>query len=473
MKWLGDVRTRVILIGGLFLAALCASMMGLASRQAQMLRQQQYREALALFDLIVLTRSWNARYGGVFVEKGPGVLSNPYLAHPDLHGATGKVYTMRSPAEMTREISELALANKGFSFHITSLHLLNRANRADAWETDALKSFQSGVRERTGVTTVDDVPFYRLMRPLYVERSCLTCHTTEGYRVGDVRGGISVSLPASPTQDAITMNTVSMLFLTGVLVVAFIVVMYGFVLRLLTRLSRQTAELLETNKAKDRFLGMVAHDLRTPLTVTSGVALALMAEVKEEEHLALLRLIGSSSKRMITLIDGLLDVAQVKSGTLELHLCETNIADMVVDAVACTRLIAATKAILVRADVAADIGTVRADPVRLRQILDNLLGNAVKYSPAQTTITVGARRESGRFEIWVQDQGLGIEKAELSTVFNEFAMGSARPTAGESSHGLGLAIVKRLVDLHQGTIRIDSELGKGTRLTVSIPCSSS
>ena len=142
---------------------------------------------------------------------------------------------------------------------------------------------------------------------------------------------------------------------------------------------------------------------------------------------------------------------------------------MVADAVACTRLIASTKEILVREDVAADVGTARVDPDRLRQILDNLIGNAVKYSPEKTRVTVGARRESGRLELWVQDQGPGIREEDLSVIFAEFVKGSARPTEGASSHGLGLAIVKRLVDLHRGAIRLDSEIGQGARFTVSFP----
>lgn len=473
LKCLSDVRCKVILVGAAFLVALCASMAGLTYRQAEMLRQQQYRNASAIFDLIVLARRWNARYGGVFVEKGPGVSSNPYLDHPDILGATGKGFTLRSPDEMTRELSELAVAGRGFSFHITSLQLSNLANRADAWETAALKSFQSGARERVEVTNEGGGPLYRLMRPLYVERSCLACHTSEGYKVGDVRGGISVSLPFSSMRTAIRRNTVWMLILAGVLVLAFVGVLYGFVLRLLARLSRQTEELARLNKIKDRFMGMVAHDLRTPLTVTSGVASALIEEIRDEEQLALLRLVGSSSKRMLTLIDDLLDVSQIESGVLELHWREVDMAGLIADVVAGNRLIAHAKEILIREEVAAGIGVVRVDGDRLRQVLDNLLGNAVKYSPAKTTVTVGARVESGRLELWVQDQGPGIVKEELSTVFREFGKGRSRPTAGESSYGLGLAIAKRLVELHRGTLRIDSEPGKGARFTVSIPLSSS
>jgi len=274
-------------------------------------------------------------------------------------------------------------------------------------------------------------------------------------------------------QTAIRKNTALMLLLAGFLVLAFVAVLYGFVLRLMMRLSRQTEELSKLNKTKDRFMGMVSHDLRTPLTVTSGVASALIEEVKDEEQLALLRLVGSSSKRMLTLIDDLLDVSRIESGILELHQREVDIAGLIDDAVTDNRLIARVKDILIGEDVPAGIGAVRIDPDRLRQVLDNLLGNAVKYSPAKTTVTVGARLLPDRLELWVQDQGPGIKKSESAVIFHEFIKGGARPTAGEPSYGLGLAIAKRLVELHRGTIRIDSEPGKGTRFTISIPRSSS
>jgi len=145
-------------------------------KQDQMLRDRIHSHATALFDLIVLTRRWNAEHGGVFVEKGPGVASNPYLENPDIRDVNGKDYTKKNPALMTREISEYASEAKGFTFHITSLKPKNPNNAADSWEAQALSAFERGETERVEISDYRGSPRYRLMKPLPVEKACLSCH---------------------------------------------------------------------------------------------------------------------------------------------------------------------------------------------------------------------------------------------------------------------------------------------------------
>lgn len=155
---------------------------------------------VALFRLVELTRDWNAQHGGVYVPVSEYGKPNPYLEHPsrDLVTTDGTRLTMINPAYMTRQIAEIAEKADGVHYHITSLKPIRPANQADAWETESLAMFETGrQRERLSLVETDGVPVHRYMAPLFVKQPCLKCHETQGYQLGQVRGGISVSMPAA------------------------------------------------------------------------------------------------------------------------------------------------------------------------------------------------------------------------------------------------------------------------------------
>jgi diguanylate cyclase (GGDEF)-like protein len=166
----------------------------------ELLIQTVRHEATSYAQLIVLTRHWNARYGGVYVEKRPGVESNPYLKElgvdPDVRTADGRVLTLRNPAIMTREISELARKENSVGFHMISLKNLNPENRPDDFERRALERFAQGEREHWQLDRSGGKPVFRYILPLVVEEPCLSCHGRQGYKKGDIRGGVSVMIPA-------------------------------------------------------------------------------------------------------------------------------------------------------------------------------------------------------------------------------------------------------------------------------------
>ena len=154
----------------------------------------------ALFRLIEITRDWNARHGGVYVPVTPETQPNPYLAHPlrDIVTADGTPMTMVNPAFMTRQIAELAEQAEGVRLHITSLKPIRPANQPDPWEAEALKAFEQGAAERVGLVREAEGTVHRYMAPLRVTPPCLQCHGAYGYKLGDIRGGISVTMPAEP-----------------------------------------------------------------------------------------------------------------------------------------------------------------------------------------------------------------------------------------------------------------------------------
>ncbi len=218
---------------------LCISALfaGIAVNAERAIEAELHTRAEALFNAVVLARNWNALHGGVLVEKRAGVESSPYLKDPDVRGDDGKVYTRRNPALMAREISELAEAQGAFGFHITSLKPVNPANAPDAFEARALAAFDRGDREAVGREVRGKLPIYRYVAPLYVEESCLSCHAAQGYRVGEVRGGISVTFGIADAERAIARNRVITVVLFLVTAVALSAVLW----RLVTLLSRRLA----------------------------------------------------------------------------------------------------------------------------------------------------------------------------------------------------------------------------------------
>lgn len=159
-----------------------------------------FQTARAFFDQIVLSRSWNAGHGGVYVQVTENTQPNPYLDDPlrDLTTTEGIKLTKINPAFMTRQIAEIASREKGVLFHITSLKPLRPANKPSDWERIWLESFEKGSNERGGFVQNGSDTSFRYMAPLVTENSCLKCHAKQGYKVGDIRGGISVILPFFP-----------------------------------------------------------------------------------------------------------------------------------------------------------------------------------------------------------------------------------------------------------------------------------
>ncbi len=149
----------------------------------------------------ILYRRWNAGHGGVYVPVTGKTRPNPWLEgvpERDLVSTAGEVYTLVNPAFMTREVHELGRLGAGVRGHITSLRPIRPENAPDFWERRALEAFERGEREVVSLESFEGAMHLRLMRPLVTEQACLKCHEAQGYRAGDVRGGISVSVPMAP-----------------------------------------------------------------------------------------------------------------------------------------------------------------------------------------------------------------------------------------------------------------------------------
>jgi len=186
-------RSFILSAGLVFLFCLIIIFSVVTATNRKLIYEQAKTEARALFHSIVITRKWNAVHGGVYVEKKAGMISNPYLDDPDITSTDGRVFTKKNPALMTREISAYAEQEGLFRFNITSLKPLNPDNRPDAFEERALTLFEQGEKEAFQSEHLKGKTVFRYMAPLFVDQECLKCHAIQGYRAGQVRGGISVT----------------------------------------------------------------------------------------------------------------------------------------------------------------------------------------------------------------------------------------------------------------------------------------
>ncbi|MEW6266109.1 MAG: PAS domain S-box protein [Thermodesulfobacteriota bacterium] len=161
-------------------------------------------QAEALVDKDIVYRLWNSNHGGLYAPVTGETRPNPYLDAPtrDLDLPSGQRLTLINPAYMTRQVHELQKKHIGALGHLTSLKLLNPANKPDSWEETALKELEAGKKKVVGIETMQGQPHLRLMKPLVVTEGCLHCHAIQGYRLGEVRGGLSASLPLRPFQAA-------------------------------------------------------------------------------------------------------------------------------------------------------------------------------------------------------------------------------------------------------------------------------
>ena len=237
-------------------------------------------------------------------------------------------------------------------------------------------------------------------------------------------------------------------------------------------LRRQARSLKELTERQNEILGTVAHDLRTPLAVIKGYSKLLLHEriSLEDKPRAMVEAIQRIGGFMLRLVDDLLDLEALKTGKVQLDLAETDIVELVGDVVEMVAAKAAMKDIELKFECRIERLSLAVDSGKFEQIVYNILGNAVKFSPQGTTVTATLAIEGVEVHLSIQDQGPGISKDEAVKIFEPFATGKARSTDGEKSTGLGLAIAKRLTEAHRGTIGVESDgPGTGALFRVSLP----
>jgi signal transduction histidine kinase len=240
--------------------------------------------------------------------------------------------------------------------------------------------------------------------------------------------------------------------------------------QLSAELRRGNQELIELQQLKEDFTAMIVHDLRSPMMIVQGV-FDLLGH-KHRGSPADKELIDDGigvTKRILSLINNLLEVSKIEAGELTLHPEELDLGELLGEAVAPFQVVASVRGISLETRVAAGIPVIHADRRCLGQVLDNLIANAVKFTPDGGRVVASAEPDGdGRgVRILVEDTGPGVAAEDLPNIFKRFRQGGTKG-AGKGT-GLGLTIVDLMVAAHGGRVEVDSELGKGSRFTVRLP----
>lgn len=237
--------------------------------------------------------------------------------------------------------------------------------------------------------------------------------------------------------------------------------------------AQKTEDLRLSNEKKEEVLGVVAHDLRNPITAFSGWTELAMEELKEGNNpkaaITFLERSLASSTQAGKLLNTLLDYSAIESGKINLRPEILELEPLLKSIVIDHQLLANPKGIHLELAPASGSVFVRADPLRLSEILSNLLSNAIKFTWPQGQVNLHYEVREAMVWIHVNDNGQGLTAEELANAFEQIGALSAKPTAGEPSHGFGLAIVKKLVHLHGGELRVSGEKDQGCTFSFSVP----
>ncbi|MBK6267172.1 transporter substrate-binding domain-containing protein [Marivirga sp. S37H4] len=236
-------------------------------------------------------------------------------------------------------------------------------------------------------------------------------------------------------------------------------------------LQKKNIELTNINKQKDELIGIVAHDLKSPINQMSGLInlLGFKNDTWDADELMIYQKLESSNQHLKELVERILDLEAIGKKSLNYVMNEVDMAAVMRDTIEDFKEKALFKNIRLESKDLKGNLTILADPFFLRQVYENLLSNAIKFSPTNTTVYIGSDEIEGYYHINIRDEGPGISKPDQNKLFTKYQTLSAKPTGDESSTGLGLSIVKKYVEEMNGSVWCESELGKGANFIVAFP----
>jgi two-component system, NtrC family, sensor kinase len=491
----------------LVLWAIYAAMMAFFL-QAALAESRQHNIELAtsaarnVFRILVTTRQWNAERGGVYVPIGANTQPNPYLKHTrrDLQTTDGQRLTLINPAFMTRMISDMTKISQGLTFRSTSIKPVNPDNAPDEWEQRALARLvdnTSEVKELTG--SADGRPLFRYLAPLWVVEECLDCHREQGYKVGDLRGGISITQDFSPFIAAgAPGERTSILAHVGVFFL--LVLISGVSLELLRRswmklednideLTRTRSELLHNEKMASlgRMVAGFAHELNTPVGVAVGavshseealneIDRLLVHEEVDEQRLrsALAGLRSSGELALANLRRAASLVQRFKRSSID-QISEQGRVFSVREVIEDVEF--SLKGQLGRGPVTLDIQCapnlrIAGIPGLIEQVLVNLLMNSLQHGFADGTmagkVSIAVSHVApGELRIVYTDNGAGMPADVAERIFEPFFT----TRRGSGGSGLGMFLCYNIVTSELGgRIRCEGSPGQGVRFEIAIPC---
>jgi signal transduction histidine kinase len=240
-----------------------------------------------------------------------------------------------------------------------------------------------------------------------------------------------------------------------------------------TRIASQLEELRQVDQMKDQFLGILSHELRTPINAIMGFSSVLADGLAGDMNPDQTKYVGKildSSDALLGLVNDLLDMSRVQAGKFALDLQIVEVAPLVRTALSGLAVEAINKGLSVVCEVPANLPTIQADPIRLSQVLDNIVTNAIKYTPEGGVLTTRAAVQGDAVRVEVADTGLGVSPEHQARIFQPFTQVDMTSTRAKGGVGLGLSIVKALVEAHGGEVGVESEgEGKGSTFWFTLP----
>jgi len=455
-----------------------------------------------IFHMIVLSRQWNAEHGGVYVFESEQTPVNPYLDHPlkQLTTTDGRKLALLNPAYMTRQIGEIAAkeSNLRIRLHITSLKPIRPENKADPWETMALQGFERGLEEYVGIEEASDRALLRYMAPLMVKPACLACHDKQGYKVGDVRGGISVSLKLDSVEKNLREDIEASIISHGISYGLLVIISWGLIELLARRwrtlddtietLQATRNELVETEKMASlgRLVAGFAHEINTPIGVAVGAvshsdeAIAKLRELFQQEEVSeqtLTRQLDDLSESHQLALGNLRRAAELvhrfkrtsidRSSHQERHY---QVEELIQDVLTTLRNTLKHTRIAIAVNCAPEIKLFGV-PGLLEQVLTNLIINSVNHgfdhgkNAGQIRIDVQPT-EDGLLRIDYYDDGSGMTDQVKDKAFEPFFT-TNREYGGT---GLGLYVIYNIITQQMaGKIHIQSAPGSGVHFHIEFP----
>lgn len=430
------------------------------------------KEAITIFNKDKAFRMWATGHGGVYVPITDDTPPNPALSHMperDIVTDQGTRLTLLNPSYMMRQIMEHYEELYGVEGHITSLNLLNEDNLPDEWEEQALEKFEQGEKEVFEVVEKDGHKQLRLTRPMTTQASCLKCHGVQGYKVGDVRGAVGVSISMAPYQ-ALEAKALRVIYLSHAFfwLLGLWVMLISFFhgkKRIAERMVNQ--QLLEDSFEKIKlFAYSVSHDLKNPVVAIHGLTKLLerkFGDVLGEKGNLYCRQIIRSSEQITKLVEQINIYISTKEHPLDVEAIDPK------DIFAQVRqehgkTLAARS---IRWSEPELVPEVTADRLALLRVFRNFIDNALKYGGEGLSHIEIAYADDPLFHIFsVHNDGVGLNSDACQKVFDLFTREGANHSVTGS--GLGLAIVKEIAQLHEGKVWSESHGDDGVTFYFAI-----